>query len=123
MFTDCLPAHYCYYSGLTVLNKDFIHSFSYSDIAARIEPNATAASNGADDFFKVQLRCHRRCLANDVLIILYGMSAQQARAPISASAIMSARYHVNRNLCACTQWPVYGRVLQFPRPKSYFWVV
>jgi len=22
-----LPAHYCYYSGLTVLNKDFIHSF------------------------------------------------------------------------------------------------
>ena len=21
-----LPAHYCYYSGLTVLNKDFIHS-------------------------------------------------------------------------------------------------
>jgi len=23
-----LPAHYCYYSGLTVLNKDFIHSFT-----------------------------------------------------------------------------------------------
>jgi len=22
-----LPAHYCYYSGVTVLNKDFIHSF------------------------------------------------------------------------------------------------